>query len=175
MMENLPILLPWSIDTAPLTAVIMYAGTVFRKHFPDSFTNKTPQPIVFLAIVIYLLLLPLCHDINLSVRMYGSSMITYLLAAVTGCLLLIALARLLQNCFVGNALQHIGQHSLTIFCIETPFLVLGEKFANYILKDFSDPQAVLLTTVFIQTAIAVAGGYMLSRILHQNKHIENFF
>lgn len=172
MMDNLPILLPWSIDTAPLTAVFMYAGTAFRQHFPDSFNKKVPEPVVLLAIVVYLFLLPLCHDINLSVRMYGLSIIVYLFAAVTGSILLIALSRLLQNSYVGRSLQHIGQHSLTIFSIETAFLFWGEKLANHILGGLSSPQIVLFMTIFIQTTIAVAGGYVLSRLLHQNKRIE---
>ena len=172
IMENLPILLPWSVDTAPLTAMIMYAGTAFRQYFPDSFNEKAPKPIVCLAIVVYLLLLPFCYDINLSVRMYGSSQITYIHSAVTGSILLIALSRLLQNCFIGSVLQHIGQHSLTIFCIETLFLFWGKEFADYILSDSLSSQTALFTTVFIQTIIAVAGGYILSRLLHQNKRIE---
>lgn len=174
IMEFLPILLPWSIDTAFLTAIIMYAGTLFHQNFPDSFNNKAPKPIVFLAIIVYLLLLPLCHNINLSVRMYGSSLAVYLLAAITGSILLIALSRFLQSLFVGKALQQIGQHSLTIFCIETPFLFLGEKLTNYILNGSLPPtQTTLLTTAIIQTIIAVTGGYVLSRLLHHNKHVES--
>lgn len=169
MMENLPILLPWSIDTAPITAIMMYAGTTFRQHYLDSFNNRRFTPIVCLAIVVYLLLLPLCHDINLSVRMYGPSMVTYLLAAIIGSISLIASARLLQGSFVGSTLQHIGRHSLTIFCIETPFLFLGEQLTNHILPP---PHQHILTTAIIQTIVAIIGGYILSRLLHHNKHIE---
>lgn len=167
-MASLPILLPWSLDTAFLMAVVMYAGTIFRQYFPDSFANKLPAPIVTLAIVIYLLLLPLCHDINLSVRMYGPSIIAYFLAAVTGSILLVALSRFLQNSFVGRGLRHIGRHSLTIFCIEIPFVLFGEQLADTILA----PN--ILTTAIIQTVVAIVGGYLLSLLLHQNKSIERF-
>lgn len=169
IMEFLPILLPWSIDTAFLMAIVMYAGTLFRQHFPKGFNNRVPSPIVLLAIVIYLLLLPLCYDINLSVRMYGPSMIAYLCAAITGSLLLIALSRFLQGSFVGNGLQHIGRHSLTIFCIEIPFLLIGEKLAYQI---SAPPNLHLSTIAIIQLFIAIIGGYLLSLLLHQNIHIK---
>lgn len=167
IMDFLPILLPWSIDTAFLMAIIMYVGTTFRQYFPNSFNNRMPTAIVTLAIVIYILLLPLCYDINLSVRMYGPSIITYLLAAITGSLLLIAFSRFLQGSFVGKGLQHIGLHSLTIFCIEFPFLSWGEKLSNYLV-----PHSHLFVTAIIQVIIAITGGYLFSLLLHQNKHIK---
>lgn len=167
IMDFSPILLPWSIDTAFLMAIVMYAGTTFRKHFPNAFNNKLPSSIVLLAIVVYLLLLPLCSDINISVRMYGSSMIVYLFAAITGSLLLIAFSRFLQGCFIGKGLQHIGRHSLTIFCIEFPFLFWGEKLSNYFV-----PHLYLSVTAIIQVIIAITGGYLFSLLLHQNKYIK---
>lgn len=171
-MEFIPILLPWSIDTAFLMAIIMYVGTTFRRNFPDCFTKRNPAPIVLLAIIVYLLLLPLCHDINLSVRMYGPSMIAYLFAAITGSILLIALSRLLQGCVVGKGLQHIGQHSLTIFCIEGLFLFWGQQIAGYIPNGLLSQEGTLITTAIIQTIIAIIGGYLLSLLLHSNKRIE---
>ena len=171
-MASLPILLPWSLDTAFLMAVVMYAGTIFRQYFPDSFANRQPAPIVALAIVIYLLLLPLCHDINLSVRMYGPSIIAYFFAAVTGSILLVALSRFLQSSFIGRGLQHIGKHSLTIFCIEIPFILLGDQLADNLLDNTLSEQYALIVTAIIQTVIAIAGGYLLSLLLHHNKRIE---
>ena len=167
-MVSLPILLPWSLDTAFLMAVVMYAGTIFRQYFPDSFANKLPAPFVTLAIVIYLLLLPFCHDINLSVRMYGPSIIAYFLAAVTGSILLVALSRFLQSSFIGRGLQHIGRHSLTIFCIEIPFILFGKQLANSILNNNN----TLIVTAIIQTVITIVGGYLFSLLLHRNKQIE---
>lgn len=170
MMEFLPILLPWSIDTAFLMAIVMYAGTAFRRYFPDSFTNRSLAPVAIFAIIVYLLLLPLCYDINLSVRMYGPSMIAYLLAAITGSILLIALSRLIQGGFIGSILQHIGKHSLTIFCIEMPFVLWGKELAGHISLS---PNHDLFVTAILQTVVAIAGGYGVSLLLHYNKRIES--
>ena len=172
MMETLPILLPWSIDTAFLMAIVMYAGTVFRRNFPDCFSKRIPAPIVLPFIVVYLLLLPICNDINLSVRLYGSSVITYLLAALTGSVLLVAFSRLLQDSFIGRSLQHIGHHSLTIFCIEMLFLLWAKQLAGYIPSESLSEQSTLIVTAIIQTIIGVTGGYLFSLLLHRNKWIE---
>ena len=167
----LPILLPWSLDTAPLMAVIMFCGTLYRQYVPDSFNSRKPHTLILLSLVLYLLLLPFCHDINISVRMYGSSMPTYLFAALTGCLVLTWLSRLLQGTIVGKGLQQIGLHSLTIFCIEIPFILLGKQLSELLLPEMSTLQATVITS-FIQLIIALIGGYLLSVLLHKNEHIR---
>lgn len=166
----LPILLPWSLDTAPLMAVIMFSGTLVRKYFPDIFKTKKVHWLVILSLVLYLLLLPFSHDINISVRMYGPNMMTYLFAAFTGCIILTYLSRLLQRTIVGKGLQQIGIHSLTIFCIEIPFILLGKQLSNLILPETSTLQTEIITS-FIQLIIAIVGGYLLSILLH-NKYIQ---
>lgn len=167
----LPILLPWSLDTAPLMAVIMFCGTLYRQYVPDSFSSRKPHTLIILSLILYLLLLPFCHDINISVRMYGSSMFTYLFAALTGCIVLTWLSRLLQGTIVGKGLQQIGLHSLTIFCIEIPFILLGKQLSELILPEMSSLQTAVITS-FIQLIIALAGGYLLSVLLHKNEHIR---
>ena len=166
----LPILLPWSIDTAPFMAVIMFGGKIVRSYFPNIFNSRKPHWLIILCFILYLLLLPLCDDTNISVRRFGFSITTYILAALTGCLLLTYLSRLLQGTYVGKGLQQIGIHSLTIFCIEIPFILLGKKLSNLILPEMPSLQTTVITS-FIQLIMALAGGYLLSIFLHKNKHL----
>ena len=170
-MTLLPILLPWSLDTAPLMGVIMFCGTQIRKYVPDIFHNRKPHRLVIIALVLYLLLIPFCSDINISVRMYGTSMPTYLLAALTGCVVLIWLSRLLQGTMIGRGVQQIGIHSLTIFCIEIPFILIGKQLSDFILPGMSSLQKDIITS-FIQLIIALAGGYLLSVLLHKSEPIR---
>ena len=167
----LPILLPWSIDTAPLMAAIMFFGTLVRKYFPDIFKSRKAHWLILLSFVCYLLLLTYCDEINISVRMFGSSVITYILAALTGCITLTYLSRLLQGTIVGKGLQHIGIHSLTIFCIEIPFILIGKQISGFIIPFLSLSQTLVITSIF-QLTIALIGGYLLSIILHKNEHIR---
>jgi len=167
----LPILLPWSLDTAPLMAVIMFGGKLVRRYVPDIFKNKKTHCLIILSFVLYLLLLPFCNDINISVRMYGSNIITYLFAALTGCITLTYLSRLLQGTIIGKGLQHIGIHSLTIFCIEIPFILTGKDISNLILPEMLFIQTTVITS-FIQLISAIVGGYLLSILLHKNEYIQ---
>lgn len=162
----LPILLPWSIDTAPLMAVFMFGGTLVRQHI-----TLSKQQWGWIFILPYLLLLPFCHNVNISVRMYGFSMITYALAALSGCIILVWLSQRLQETIVGKILQQIGIHSLTIFCIEIPFILVGKQFSDFILPEMSSIQIAIITSI-IQLITALGGGYLLSIILHKNNYIR---
>lgn len=172
-MSNLPILLPWSIDTAPLMAVIMFSGALTKQFIPEFSSNKKQYIIIIVAFFIYLLLLPFCHNINISVRMFGSSIVTYLLAAIAGCILLTWLAQLLQGSIIGKGLKQVGIHSLTIFCLEIPFVLLSKQISILIPADLSLLQMEILTSV-IQLIIALLGGYLLSVFICNNPIISKF-
>lgn len=167
----LPILLPWSLETAPLMAVIMFFGTKLRNDVPNIFINKRPNIFIILSAILYLLLLPFCHDINISVRMFGSSISVYLLAATTGSILLTYISRLIQGTIIGKILKQIGIHSLTIFCIEIPFILMGKDIAVYFLKQY--PQMLLPESIALfQLLTALIGGIVLSFIIKSNKYTK---
>lgn len=167
----LPILLPWSLDTAPLMAVIMFCGTQIRKYVPNIFNSRKPHLLVILSFISYLVLIPFCDGINISVRNYGSSIITYLPAAISGSIVLIYVARLIQGTILGSIINILGNHSMTILCFQIPFILLGKQFACCILPD-TPPLHFAVLTSFIQLTFALAGGYLLSILLHKNKYIQ---
>ena len=174
LMAYLPILLPWNLDTAPIIAIIMFCGTKVRKHIPDIFSCRRPHIFIILSIILYFLLIPLCDDVNISVRKYGASMPTYLFAALTGSIGAIYLSRLIQGTIIGKGLQQIGIHSLTIFCIEIPFILLGKQLSDILLLGFSHLSSLTaeIITSIIQLITAIIGGYILSVILHKNKNLR---
>ena len=166
-----PILLPWSIDTAPLMAVIMFCGTLLKRYVPEIYNNKKPHTLTILSVILYFLMLPFCHDINISVRMFGPSMFIYLITTITGCILLTYLSRLIQGTFIGKILKQIGIHSLSIFCIEIPFIIIGKDMAILSLKQY--PQMLLPEVIaFIQLIIALIGGLVISIIIQSNKYTK---
>jgi hypothetical protein len=103
----------------------------------------------------------------LSVREYGLSVITYLLSALAGSIVLLNLAKFLQHTIIGKGLQQVGIHSLTIFCIEIPFILLGKEFAEFILPELTFLQSAVIIS-FIQLIITLVGGFLLSILLHRN-------
>jgi len=173
LLSHLPILLPWSIDTAFIMALFMYIGVQIRQNLPDLFSVKI-HPIIVLSAIVYLLSLPFCSNINLSVREYGSSIITFTIAGIAGCLIIIYIARQIEQSPLHTIFQQIGKHSLTIFCIEIPFILLGRAIAKCLFIDYSANQTALIATAIIEATIALSGGYLLSVLLQRNDQIKKF-
>jgi len=173
LLNHLPILLPWSIDTAFLMALFMFIGMQMRQRLPDLF-SITVHPLIVLSVIVYVLSLPFCDDINLSVREYGSSLITFTIAGISGCLITIYIARLIEQCPLCVIFQQIGRHSLTIFCIEIPFILTGRTIVESLFIDYSANQTNLISTAIIEATIALSGGYLLSVLLQRNDHIRKF-
>ncbi len=171
-LSQLPILLPWSIDTAFLMALLMYAGNLTRKYIPAAFGLR-PHPIVIISIVMYFVLLPLCNGINLSVREYGLSVGVCLLAALFGSIAVIYISRLLENTIIGKVIRQIGKHSLTIFCIQIPFILIGKHITEWIFDDIAKSQFTLVMTAIIEATTAILGGYLVSLLLQWNNKIKS--
>lgn len=173
VMQNLPILLPWSIDTAFMMALFMFAGKLTRQYLPTLFERR-PHLLVILSIIAYIALIPLYFGINLSVRQYGFSVLVCMIAALTGSVALIYLSRLLEKTIVGKGLQQIGRHSLTLFCIQIPFILLGKTLAEWMLGGPADSQPTLVTTALIQATTAIICGYLISVLLQWNGRIKKW-
>lgn len=166
LFDNLPILLPWSIDTAFLMAVYMYVG--FRlKEIPNIFCTFKPHPIVIMAFVFYILVLPYCNDIDISKRYYDPSYFIYIIAGLSGSISALYISYLLSHTIFKVPLQQIGIHSLTIFCIEMPFIYFVESItSDSKLTPF--PYLVGITA----TLLAIIGGYIISMIIHRYQFLK---
>lgn len=159
-----PILLPWSIDTAPLTALLIYAGMKARKH--DLISIDFYQ-ILFL-VLLYIGLRCVGGELNISVRVYGSSVAIYFLLAVIAPFVVLWGSRYLEGTFVGKCFLILGQHSLTIFCIEIAFIVLAKDIYMWMSPD---AELGYLAGLF-EIALALAGGLVVSILLHKNKFLR---
>lgn len=156
-----PILLPWSLDTAPLTALVMYAGMESRKHE----LIKTNVWIIILLICIYICLQYVGGEMNLSVRMYGSSVLIYFVLAVLGSFIVLWASKYLQGTLIGRLFMTLGQHSLTIFSIEITFIVIAKDIYRLV---FPDMGLGYFAGVF-EILLALLGGWMVSVLIHNNK------
>lgn len=173
LLSNLPILLPWSIDTAFLMALFMYLGMQTRQKIPSLYQSPKPHPLILFSFILYLLMIPLCEGINISIREYGISIAICFIAGLAGCVSVIYFSHILEDSLLGKLLQQIGKHSLTIFCIEIPFIVMiGRPFATYTFMNCPSHPAIPIVTAIIEALIACAGGYALSILLQKNKHIR---
>lgn len=163
-LEKLPILLPWSLDTAFLTALFMYAGMVVRNK--NYISAKWWQ--VSIVLTVYIGLHFLGGDINLSVRMYGTSVFIYIILGCLGSFVLLWVARCLERSIIGRLFLPLGQHSLTIFCIEIAFIILAKDIYMWV---FPNTELGYLAGLF-EIALALIGGLVVSVLLHQDKTLK---
>ena len=127
LLSFLPILLPWSADTAFLMAVFIFIGSYIREK---KLLDKLSIPVLLGLALIYCLFTMLCGNINLSVRLYGTSLFLFFPTAVIGSLLLMRFSILIDSTLIGHLLQRIGCHSLPIFCLHIPFINLWRRLLS---------------------------------------------
>lgn len=130
--DYLPILLPWSIDTAFIGAIFIIIGFyVKQKAF---FALKSNALIIVSFTIVYIFLVMFNPNINMSVREYGDNGI--LLFALIGFFEFVIFSlifQLVENSLFTRTLSKIGKSSLRILCIHYPvFLILSSLLANYI-------------------------------------------
>lgn len=163
-LSQLPILLPWSIDTAFLSSLIMYAGFYANTH---DIISRWKYEILICALI-YSLLLYVAGDINFSVRQYGTSFIIYFVIAILGCIVVLWGAKRIEQTLIGQLLALVGKHSLTIFCIEMLFI----REASIAYCKWTDADEVDILGGICGVIIALLGGTILSILLHKNYFLK---
>lgn len=159
-----PILLPWSIDTAPLTALMIYVGMKVRKH--DLISMDVYQ--VLLLVLLYIGLRCVGGELNISVRIYGTSVAIYFMLAVIAPFAILWGSRYLEGTLIGTCFMTLGKHSLTIFCIEIAFIVWAKDFYLWLFPGVElGYMAGLLEILF-----ALIGGLLVSVLLHKSKYLS---
>lgn len=164
ILSQLPILLPWSIDTAFLSSLIMYGGSVANIHNFISWRKYE----ILICILIYSLLLYVAGDINFSVREYGTSFIIYYIIAIMGSICVIWSSKRIERTWIGQLLAIVGKHSLTIFCIEGLFI----REASIAYCKMTNADEVGILGGIFGVIVALFGGTIISVILHKNNFLR---
>ena len=125
LLSFLPILLPWSIDTAFLMVIFIYFGVIIREKRLLLMINL--RWLSWLTIL-YIAFLYICGNINLSVRIYGRSLMIMLPAALLGSILLMKISCYIEKTIIGTFISMIGRHSLSIFCLIIFFMLFFSFF-----------------------------------------------
>lgn len=162
LMNKLPILLPWSLDTAFLMAIFIYVGIVCR----NTAILNCKKWCLWIAVVMgYGIAAYLNGYVNLSVREYGNSILLNLIAGILGSMLIMKGSKWLSKYQIGNLLAHVGQYSLTIFCLQMPLLVCANFLCGGIFPDVVIAMIQVITTITLGYAIAVIAHRMMPKVL----------
>lgn len=125
----IPVLLPWSIDTALIGTLQIYTGIQIRGGQLKTINKWS----TFLMMVcFYLVLLAFDRTNNISVRIYGNhepmSVITYTLIGVIEFSLMRYVFKLFESRKVVRWLAEIGRLSLVLMCIHDPINSIFKSF-----------------------------------------------
>lgn len=131
--DNFPILMPWSIDTVPISTIFMIFGSIL-KHY--DFMNKPFNIKIIPVIVCLSIILKMIADyndgINLSIRIYGSrdalSVVLYTANAINACFLTLIACKWFAKNELFNELSIIGLYTLILYCFNGNVLLLLQTF-----------------------------------------------
>lgn len=170
-LSDISVLLPWSIDLSFAGALFMLAGTLLGRA--EFFERKWNVPLVIGVFAVYMLLSYVNPGINMSVREFGVhgqwSVLLFFIIGLTGSLLCIWLAKLLQNGVIGNVLAYIGQNTIVLLAFHILGLELFEMIAGKIIDVPSLTGAGFVLYHACRVAASVGGCLVIGKIVEIGK------
>ena len=167
--QYLPILLPWSMDTACLTGAFMYAGMLLRK---DMKLLERSWPFYIAIFLLFFCACLLNGGDNLSVREYGRSFLLYYLASVLGTVFLLKISQFLERTPLCDVMVSVGRHSLVIFGIQMFLLRLCHQLFHGLLHMPTEGWVFYLISLMKVLLVAITGVYISKTM---NKYIPWVF
>ena len=163
--QYLPILLPWSIDTAFFIAPLMWAGHVLRKL---NALQKFSWKILIITAATYCLLSPCIGMTNFSIRDFGQLYPLAIIASAAGAVAFFEIFLLFKDAFLIRKLAVFNNQALYIFGLQLVFIFIG----SYIASKTSLSSAL---TGLLQICLACIGGFFSGKCLNYFFSRLNYF
>lgn len=164
LLAETPILLPWSMDYAFVGTIFMIAGAFLHKN--AYFEEKTKVAHVAIIAVLFFVTSTFNSGVNTSVREYGIfgkwSVPFYIVIGITGTMLCIWCAKLIQNTIMGKAFLHIGRNTIIILCYHILIFTIFEELA----KRFTDVDALTGLLYVLYHTVRISAGILGCLILN---------
>lgn len=180
LFNELPVMLPWSLDIVGVTTVLMLTGAWLRKI--EFFEKRENFWMVAGMLLIYLGTAGFNGYLNTSLRIYGDygalSVPLYMIVSVSGSILCIWVAKWIQNLKIGNLMKYLGTHSMEIICVHMVVLEVFQIAASRLLdvSAFTGGLMWLYQAVRIAAAVLVslAVGWIIACLKQRllTKHVE---
>lgn len=134
-----PILLPWSMDTAPLGALFIYSGFVCKEKMVFSGLNRKNLLGSIFLFALYAAAVWYNEGTNMSIREYGAhpflSPFLFVFIGISGSILFCIACMVMEKIHLSPGFAYLGRISLTILCchaivyhILNTFLPKGSDF-----------------------------------------------
>lgn len=160
----LPVLLPWSLDTAPFVASLMLVGHWLREY--RLLEKKKAWIIGLLCAAIYAVANRLCGPTNYSIREMGEVWPSAFVCGVSGTFVLLYQCRLAGDNAVTRFLSVLNSQALFIFGLQLVFIALS-AFVTTRLPEIS------LLRMSATVVICFTGGFLTGRAYNKINRISN--
>ena len=134
-LNELPILLPWSMDIVPVAALLMLVGAWMRRY--EFFERKWNPLWIFVTLAVYVGTVVFNGRLNMSIREYGRfdsfSVPFFLVISLTGSTLCIWFCKWIGHTKVGSGLAYIGNHTIELMCLHMFGLEMFEVIASHVI------------------------------------------
>lgn len=157
-LSKLPILLPWSVDTALIFSIFIYVGIYLRK---SAFLNS--HIVALISLTLYIVCMYINGLENLSVGDYGENICLSLIGGITGSLCFIYICKCLCRFIHTDIFCRFNRYALIIFCIQMPLIGCASGLLNRIFTDANMSTTALYA--ILQTLIVVCTGIPISIFL----------
>lgn len=166
-LAELPILLPWSIDIAFVGTVFMIVGALLKKA--EFFEKKWNIWLILGTFACYMILVAINPELNTSAREYGIygrwSVPLYIIIGITGSILCIWVAKLVQDTFVGTFLVYIGQNTIILLSFHILGLAVFEMIAGRFLDIGSLTGMAYWGYHIVRISASVCGCLILGKLI----------
>lgn len=164
-LSYLPVLLPWSLDTAFMGAVFMLYGSSIRRIDWEKYTQKKLITYNIVNLILYILLVYVNPQINISVREYGNmgifSILITMLIGILGTNSYGLFCKLFEKTCVIKQLALIGKNTILLLALHRIIFSVVDRIA---LKSSNNHYIVGLLEVLISLFICQLVRKFLMRI-----------
>lgn len=171
LLNELPVLLPWSIDIVGVATVLMLIGAWMRKC--QFFEKKSPWWLVAVNLVLYVGMVIFNGRLNMSIREYGRfdslSVPFFMIVSVTGSTLCIWVCKWTEKLKINRFLRYIGTHTIELLCLHMLGLELFEQVARRFIDVASLTGAVEWIYVAVRVTVAVTAALIAGAVIAKIK------
>lgn len=173
VLSLLPILLPWSLDLAPLGALLLYAGNWCKSK--GILLQPGRNALIFLLLLgpIYWVLFCANGPIALFMRQYGNSLLCSpmfcLEQGLIGSVLFCIAARYIESFRLNILVAPIGKASLTILCTHMCIFHTWRNACQYLQSISASSIFQSKEILYLEVPIALISGLILHKLIHTLK------
>lgn len=151
LMRFLPVLLPWSIDTAFFIAPQMWCAYRLRR---SGLVERCPATLLTACVVLYVITHAICGETNFSIRYFGESYTASAVNGFTGAVACMIACRYLRQTRMCRFMAAFNRQALYIFGLQLVFFSVVETATAGL-------DLLIRVTALIDIVVAAGGGWLV--------------